>query len=91
MIPTDTEQRLERLKTAESMICEAAGIVEECLHMTDFERRFGDGPERLREISSSKEGDSVSNLIREVEYSEEDHPGWTRPLASVKNVNRKDI
>ena len=91
MIPTDTEQRLERLKTAESMICEAAGIIEECLHMTDFERRFGDIPEQLRGIASSKDGDSVSNLIREVEYSGEEHPGWTRPFASVKNVNNKDI
>ena len=87
----DSESRIERLEKAGSLIDEAADIIEECLHMTDFERRFGDIPERLREISSSKEGNSVSNLIREVEYSEEEHPGWTRPLASVKNVNRKDI
>ena len=87
----DSESRIEMLEKAGSLIDEAADIIEECLHMTDFERRFGDIPERLREISSSKEGDSISNLIREVEYSEEEHPGWTRPLASVKNVNRKDI
>ena len=87
----NNEDRIERLKDAESKILEAADIIEECLHMTDLNSRFGDLPGELRTLADSKETESVSNLIKEVEYADEEHPGWTRPLASVKNVSRKDI
>ena len=73
------------------MLNDAAGIIEDCIRMTEHERRFGHLPDDVRELSSSNEGDSLENLIRELEYSSEEQPGWTRPLASVKNTNRKDI
>ena len=73
------------------MLNEAAEIIEECTRMTEQERRFGHLSDDVRELTSSKEGDSLENLIRELEYSSEEQPGWTRPLASVKNTNRKDI
>ena len=91
MIPTDEKERIERLRSAESMLNEAAGIIEECVRMTEQERRFGHLSSDIRDIASSKDGDSLENLIREVEYSSEEQPGWTRPLASVKNADRKDI
>ena len=87
----DDEERIERLRSAEIMLNEAAGIIEECTRMTEQERRFGHLSDDIRQMSSSNEGDSVRNLIRELEYSSEEQPGWTRPLASVKNINRKDI
>ncbi len=87
----DDEERIERLRSAEKMLNEAAEIIEECTRMTEQERRFGHLSDDVRELTSSKEGDSLENLIRELEYSSEEQPGWTRPLASVKNTNRKDI
>ena len=73
------------------MLDEAADVIEECIRMTDFDQRFGNLPEDIRTITDSKEGDSLGNLINELEYASEEQPGWTRPFASVKNCNRKDI
>ena len=87
---TQTE-KIEGLRKAESMVIEAAGIIEGYLHMTDLDKRFGDLPEQLRSLASSNDGDSIRNLIGEAEYANEEHPVWTRPLVSVKNTDRKDI
>ena len=87
----DPDERIERLRTAESKILEAADIIEECIRMKGLDNRFGNLPDELRSMASSNDGDSVANLIRELEYEGEEQPGWTRPLASVKNVSRKDI
>ena len=87
----DDKERIERLRSAEMMLNEASVIIKECIHMTEHERRFGHLSDDIRDLSSSNEGDSLENLIRELEYSSEEQPGWTRPLASVKNTNRKDI
>ena len=87
---TQTE-KIERLGKAESMVIEAADIIEECIRMTDFEMRFRDLPEQLRSLASSNGGESIRNLIRETDYAGEEHPVWTRPLVSVKNTDRKDI
>ena len=59
--------------------------------MSGMENRFGKISDGLRTIAVSNDSDSVRNLIKELEYASEEQPGWTRPLASVKNVNRKDI
>ena len=91
MNPTDDAERIERLRSAKSMLDEAADVIEECIRMTDFDQRFGNLPEDIRTITGSKEGNSLGNLINELEYASEEQPGWTRPLASVKNCNRKDI
>ncbi len=91
MIHTDTDERIRILKESEKELCEIADRIENCLHMSDMENRFGNIPEELRSIASSKDSESVRNLINELEYASEEHPGWTRPLASVKNVDRKDI
>ena len=73
------------------MLIEAADIIDECIRMTDHERRFSHLSDDIRRMTSSNDGDSLENLIREIDYSSEEQPGWTRPLASVKNVDRKDI
>ena len=84
-------ERIERLRSAKSMLDDAADIIEGCIRMTGFDQRFGSLPKDIRTIANSNDGDSVYNLINELEYASEEQPGWTRPLASVKNCNRKDI
>ena len=91
MIPLDDEERIRRLKEAEEKLNRIADDIDECLRMSGLENRFGRIPEELRSIASSKDSESVRNLVNEIEYASEEQPGWTRPLASVKNVNRKDI
>lgn len=87
----DNSKRISELERAERLILDAADIVESALHMSGMEGRFGDIPSELRSLASSYSRDSVRNAARELEYLDEEQPGWTRPLASVKNVNRKDI
>ena len=87
----DDGERIERLRSAEKLLNEAADIIDECVRMTDHERRFGHLSDDIRKMASSNEDDSIGNLVRELDYSSEEQPGWTRPLASVKNANRKDI
>ena len=87
----DMEERLTALRDAQRKVLESAEILERALHMSGLEQRFGRLPSQLREIASSPDSDSISNLIRETEYLEEEHPGWTRPFASPKNITRKDI
>ncbi len=91
MILLDDEERIRRLKEAEEELNRIADAIDECLRMSGMENRFGKIPDELRSIASSKDSDSIRNLISEMEYASEEQPGWTRPLASVKNVNRKDI
>lgn len=74
------------------MIEEAASMIEEAVKMTGLERRASSTVAGLRELSSSEEDSgSIVNLQREIHCSQEERPGWTRPFASVKYVNRKDI
>lgn len=59
--------------------------------MSGMENRFGKIPGELRSLASSNDSDSIRNLVNELEYASEEQPGWTRPLASVKNTDRKDL
>ena len=59
--------------------------------MSGLENRFGGIPDGIRSLTSSNDGDSIRNLVKELEYASEEQPGWTRPLASVKNIDRKDL
>ena len=91
MIPLDDEERIRRLKKAEEKLNRIADDIDECLRMSGLENRFGRIPDKLRSVASSKDSDSVRNLINEMEYASEEQPGWTRPFASVKNADRKEI
>ena len=53
--------------------------------------RFGYLPGEIREVASSDTGDSVRNLIRDIDYSAEEQPTWTLPLVSPKNASKSDI
>lgn len=83
------EERLASLKEAETKLREASELIENALHMSGNEMRFGKIPDEISEIIDSENG--LTNLIRETEYADEEHPPWTRPFVSPKNVTRKDI
>ncbi len=83
------EERLNSLKEAETKLREASVLIENALHMSGLERRFSEIPDKINKTIDSDDG--LANLIREVEYADEEHPPWTRPFASPKNVTRKDI
>ena len=84
-------ERIRELKEVEEKLNLIADEIDECLRMSGMENRFRKISEGLRSIASSNDSDSIHNLINELEYASEEQPGWTRPLASVKNVDRKDI
>lgn len=83
------EERLASLKKAETKLREASELIENALHMSGNEMRFGKIPDEISEIIDSENG--LTNLIRETEYADEEHPPWTRPFVSPKNITRKDI
>ena len=85
------EERIELLRTAERKVLEAADTVEECIRMANLGNRFEDLAEELRSLASSNSGDSIGNAVKELEYRSEEQPGWTRPHASVKNSDIKDL
>lgn len=85
------DERIEWLEESKRLLLEAADVIDASLHMSGLENRFGDLPDRIREIAESNDEDSIENLIRELKYRGEEHPGWTRPFASPKNITRKDI
>ena len=87
----NNEERIAELRRAKELLNESAEIIDRCIHMSGTERRFGHICDDIRDIASADSDDSVENLIRELEYASEEHPGWTRPFASVKNFVRKDI
>ena len=83
------EERITALKEAEVELRRIAAMIEDALHMSGSERRFGGISEDILTILDSDDG--LVNLIRELEYADEENPPWTRPFASPKNVTRKDI
>lgn len=83
------EERILALKEAETELRRIAEAIDDALRMSGEERRFGHIPDDIIEILDSDDG--LSNLIRELEYADEEQPPWTRPFASPKNVTRKDI
>lgn len=83
------EERIRALKDAEAGLRRIASEIDDALHMSGAERRFGDIPEDILRILDSDDG--LTNLIRELEYADEEQPAWTRPFASPKNVTRNDI
>lgn len=83
------KERIENMICASKMISKAADLIEKSLHMSGIGIRFNSLPARIRSLNT--EDDGIINLIREFEYSDEEQPGWTRPLVSNKNLTRKDI
>ena len=83
--------RMDRLYRAKEHIGIACDILESLIdgHVLAHDAR--NTISKLREICDGKEDPgSIGNMIRAMEV-DEGEPGWCRPLASVKHVQRKDI
>ncbi|MBP5203781.1 MAG: hypothetical protein J6Z16_04035 [Candidatus Methanomethylophilaceae archaeon] len=82
----DPGERAAALRRAESLLNEAAGLMDAALHMSGLEGRSGDDSETIRRIASSDSyGGSLRNLARDLEYESAEQPVWTQPLTSPKN------
>ena len=78
--------RLEKLRRAEQLLNEAADLMDEALHMSNYELRTGKNSDVIRYIASSQDsGSSLANIIKDMEYESAEQPVWTQPLTSPKN------
>ena len=83
------DDRIERLDRAKELMEEACDILESLIDGHVLAHHAVSTVEILREkISSDGDPGSIRNMRRCLE-TDEGHPGWTRPLDSVKNVHRK--
>ncbi|HIJ00932.1 MAG: hypothetical protein PWQ88_355 [Candidatus Methanomethylophilaceae archaeon] len=88
----------EELKERTMLLEKAGAKLEECIELVEMATRMSPLSRRadtwllprLRECLDSLDEASVANLIRDLEYMSEEHPIWTRPLTSVKYINRRD-
>lgn len=83
--------RMERLYRAREHLSVACDIIESLIdgHVLAHDARAT--VQKLREICDGKDDPgTVSNMIRAME-KDEGEPTWTRPLASIKYSDRKDI
>ncbi len=79
-------ERAEMLRRAESLLNEAADLMDTALRMSGIERRSGDDSTTVRHIASDPSYDgSLRNLALDLERLEDD-PLWTQPLTSPKNM-----
>ena len=86
-----TEESVNRLLKAKKHLEEASELVGEALHMSGMEARGKGLLDALEHYSESREdAGSIPNLIADMASSDDD-PCWTRPYASVKYFNRKNI
>lgn len=85
--------KLDTLDAARIKILDARDMIEDALRMTGMEMWAERGI--LAALTAWTEGldehTSITNLKKELEYKNNTDPIWTRPLTSVKNVNRRDI
>ena len=82
----DKSERARMLNEAERMLNEAAGLMDAALRMSGIEQRSGGDSETIRRIASDPSyGGSLRNLALDLERLE-DHPGWSQPLVSPKNL-----
>ncbi len=76
---------------ASDKLKDAYRLIEDALHMSEMNRR---GEDVLRMIdnyvSSDEDPCSIPNILKSLD-GVDDQPCWTRPFASVKQFNRKDI
>ena len=84
------EDRVEMMKEASELFNRASSLVNSATKGTELGirgRRFLKNVDKA--VSSKKDGNSLVNITKDMERG--GRPGWTRPLVSVKDVNRKDI
>lgn len=87
----DIRKRVALLREAMDKLDESIDMVEQATRMSPVAMRAADDLiPRMLECRDSLQIASMTNLIKDLEYMGEDHPIWTRPLTSVKYIDRKD-
>jgi hypothetical protein len=82
--------RAALMKDASEMMKKAANMIESATKGTEYHKRGKSCANSVkRMITSKKNVNSLTNISNDMMSS--DDPEWTRPLASVKNTNLKDI
>ena len=85
------DMKIERLNRAKVHIGMACEIIESLIDGHVLAHDAKNTVSKLREIADGKDDPgSIGNMIRSTERNEGE-PAWCRPLASVKNSDRKDI
>ncbi|MGE4274519.1 MAG: hypothetical protein AB7E27_00480 [Candidatus Methanomethylophilaceae archaeon] len=86
-------RKIQQLDEAQAKILEARDLIADALHMTGMEMWAEKGI--LAALNAWTEGveehTSITNLKKELVHENNTDPIWTRPLASVKYMNRRDI
>ncbi|MCL2711727.1 MAG: hypothetical protein FWD37_00410 [Methanomassiliicoccaceae archaeon] len=86
------KDRIAMIREAEKLMKKSASMVESAVKGTEHGTRGKNCARSIKKlISSRKESDSLANIIKDIEFSDSEHPEWTQPLVSVKNSNLKDI
>ncbi len=87
------KEKIQQLDDAQAKILEARDMIRDAMRMTGMEMWAEKGI--IAALSAWTEGleehTSISNLKKELVYKNNTDPIWTRPLASVKYMNRRDI
>lgn len=87
--PLNKEDRIALLKEAETLLNEAADIMDAAIKMSGLELRSNGDSDKIRHIASDRSyGGSLRNLALDLERLEDD-PLWTQPLTSPKNMYEK--
>ena len=84
------QERLGLIDESERLIEEACTLLKRAASGTQYENSADNVIRRITEAVGSDEAGSYSNLKKNITADSQD-PIWTRPYASVKNCDRKDI
>lgn len=86
-----TDESVDKLLKAKELLEEVSVLVGEALHMSGMEARGKGLLDALKHYTESRDdGGSIPNIIADITTANDD-PCWTRPYASVKYFNRKNI
>ncbi len=70
---------------------DAAKLIEDALHMSQMNSRGEEILEVIEYYTSNEDNPcSIPNILKDLEDANNE-PCWTRPFASVKQFDRKDI
>lgn len=87
----NAKESIEKLRRAHKLLEEASVLIEDALHMSGITARGKDLLDALEHCSSSRDdAGSIPNIIADI-GSVNDDPCWTRPFASVKYFDGKNI
>lgn len=87
---TSNPERTRMLDEAEELLRKAEELIRRAVAGTDL---VPIGDRLCRSVSDAVTSDdaSIRCLRRNIEYADKEHPIWTKPLVSVKNIDRRDI